>query len=158
MEAASALADKPLRRLLAYMRLAPGAYALGGVLTLHYALFFQLIPLSIRRIVAAFENAPDEVGRAILGLVAASVCLALARLFSRIVMFNIGRQIEFRIRNDYFAHLQSLPQSFYLAHRTGDLMSRAVNDINSIRMFLGMGLLNLLQTPVLFAGALIVLL
>ena len=73
-------------------------------------------------------------------------------------MFNIGRQIEYRIRNDYFVHLQSLPQSFYLAHRTGDLMSRAVNDINSIRMFLGMGLLNLLQTPVLFAGALIVLL
>ena len=158
MDGEAAGSQKPLARLFAYMRLAPGAYVLGGILTLLYALFFQLIPLSIRRIVAAFENAPDVVGRAILGLVAASVCLALARLFSRIVMFNIGRQIEFRIRNDYFAHLQSLPQSFYLAHRTGDLMSRAVNDINSIRMFLGMGLLNLLQTPVLFAGAMIVLL
>ena len=158
MDGGSAGSEKPLARLVAYMRLAPGAYVVGGVLTLLYAVFFQLIPLSIRAIVAAFENAPDEVGRAILWLVAASVCLGLARLFSRIVMFNIGREIEYRIRNDYFAHLQSLPQSFYLAHRTGDLMSRAVNDINSIRMFLGMGLLNLLQTPVLFAGALIVLL
>ena len=158
MDGGSAGSEKPLARLVAYMRLAPGAYVVGGVVTLLYAVFFQLIPLSIRAIVAAFENAPDEVGRAILWLVAASVCLGLARLFSRIVMFNIGREIEYRIRNDYFAHLQSLPQSFYLAHRTGDLMSRAVNDINSIRMFLGMGLLNLLQTPVLFAGALIVLL
>ncbi len=158
MEAAPTRIEKPLHRLLSYLRLCPGAYALGGVLTLAYAACFLLIPLRVRDIVAAFENAPDQVGRAVLWLVAASVSLALARLFSRIVMFNTGRQIEFRIRNDYFAHLQSLPQSFYLAHRTGDLMSRAVNDINSIRLFLGMGLLNLLQTPVLFAGALIVLL
>ncbi len=56
MEGASAQADKPLRRLLAYMRLAPGGYVLGGVLTLLYAVFFQLIPLAIRDIVAAFED------------------------------------------------------------------------------------------------------
>ena len=118
--------QKPLARLFAYMRLAPGAYVLGGILTLLYAAFFQLIPLSIRDIVAAFENAPDEVGRAILWLVVASVCLALARLFSRIVMFNIGRQIEYRIRNDYSVHLQSLPQSFYLAqpHRRPHVAGR----------------------------------
>ena len=158
MEAAPTRIEKPLYRLLAYMRLTPGGYVLGGVLTLLYAAFFLLVPLVIRDIVDALENARGEVGRSILWLVLVSLSLALARLFSRIVMFNIGREIEFRIRNDYFAHLQSLPQSFYLAHRTGDLMSRAVNDINSIRMFLGMGFLNLLQTPVLFAGALVVLL
>ena len=150
--------QKPLARLFAYMRLAPGAYVLGGVLTLLYVAFFQLIPIAGRNIVAALEGPPEEFQPAIRFLVIAALGLAVTRLFSRIVMFNVGREIEFRIRNDYFTHLQSLPQSFYLAHRTGDLMSRAVNDINSIRLFLGMGLLNLLQTPVLFLGALVVML
>jgi len=57
MDGESAGSEKPLARLVAYMRLAPGAYVLGGVLTLLYALFFQLIPLSIRDIVAAFDAA-----------------------------------------------------------------------------------------------------
>ena len=157
MDGDPATTRKPLARLFAYMRLAPGAYVVGGVLTLVYVGFFQLVPLAVRDVVAALEAAGD-VGRPILWLVLVSGGLALGRLSSRIVMFNVGRDIEFRIRNDYFAHLQSLPQSFYLAHRTGDLMSRAVNDINSIRLFLGMGLLNLLQTPFLFAGAAVVLL
>ena len=157
MEGDPAATRKPLARLFAYMRLAPGAYVVGGILTLVYVGFFQLLPLAVRDIVAALEGAGD-VGRPIRWLVLVSIGFAFGRLFSRLVMFNVGRDIEFRIRNDYFAHLQSLPQSFYLAHRTGDLMSRAVNDINSIRLFLGMGLLNLLQTPFLFAGALVVLL
>ena len=157
MDGDPATTRKPLARLFAYMRLAPGAYVVGGILTLVYVGFFQLLPLAVRDIVAALEGAGD-VGRPIRWLVLVSIGFAFGRLFSRLVMFNVGRDIEFRIRNDYFAHLQSLPQSFYLAHRTGDLMSRAVNDINSIRLFLGMGLLNLLQTPFLFAGALVVLL
>ncbi len=158
MDAGSAASQKPIGRLFGYMRLAPGAYVLGGILTLLYVLFFQLIPLSVRNIVAALEGPPELFRRQLLYLVLAAAGLALTRLSSRIVMFNIGRDIEYRIRNDYFVHLQSLPQSFYLAHRTGDLMSRAVNDINSIRLFLGMGLLNLLQTPVLFVGGLVVML
>ena len=162
MEGEPGRSQKPLSRLFGYMRMAPGAYVLGGVLTLLYVAFFQLIPIAIRDIVAALEGPPEllqsGLQRGLWFLVLAAFGLALSRLFSRMVMFNIGRQIEYHIRNDYFAHLQSLPQSFYLAHRTGDLMSRAVNDINSIRMFLGMGLLNLLQTPVLFLGAVVVML
>ncbi len=158
MEGASTRLEKPLRRLFGFMRQAPRTYLLGGIVTLAYVGFFQLIPLFVRDVVAAIENTRDEVGRVILWLVVASLGLAAARLSSRIVMFNVARQIEYRIRNDYFQKLQSLPQSFYHSHRTGDLMSRAVNDINSIRLFLGMGLLNLLQTPFLFVGALIVLL
>ncbi|MEE8165261.1 MAG: ABC transporter ATP-binding protein, partial [Myxococcota bacterium] len=105
---------------------------------------------------AALET-PDLVP-AIWSLVVGSRPVALFRLSSRIVMFRVGRQIEYRIRNDYFSHMQRLPQSFFHGHRTGDLMSRAVNDINSIRLFLGMGLLNIIQTPVLYVGAIAVML
>ena len=152
----SSESPSPLRRLLGYMSAAPSAYAVGALLTLGYAAVFQLIPLTVRSIVAALET--PEVSAPIWRLVIVSVVFALFRLSSRIVMFRVGRQIEFRIRNDYFSHLQRLPQSFFHRHRTGDLMSRAVNDINSIRLFLGMGLLNIIQTPVLYVGALAVML
>jgi ATP-binding cassette subfamily B protein len=138
---------------------APGRYTAGALLTLGYAASFQLIPLAVRRIAADLEGATGSahVLVPVVWLIFASLIHAGFRLSSRIVMFRIGRQIEYQIRNDYFAHLQRLPQSFFHGHRTGDLMSRAVNDINSVRLFLGMGLLNLIQTPVLYLGAVVVM-
>ena len=41
------------------------------------------------------------------------------------------------MRNDFFAHLQTLPLAYFQAHRTGDLMSRATNDLNAVRMMIG---------------------
>ena len=148
----------PWRRLFGYMRRAPWRYLLGGLLTIGYASAFQLIPLAVKDVVAVLERDPTQVLAPIQWLIVASVIFAGFRLFSRIVMFRIGRQIEFQIRNDYFTHLQTLPQSFFHANRTGDLMSRAVNDINSVRLFLGMGLLNIIQTPVLYVAAIVVML
>lgn len=138
---------------------ARGPYAVGALVTVGYAVLFQLIPLAVRRVVANLgAGGAAAVAGPVRDLVLVSLVFAGFRLASRIVMFRIGRQIEFQLRNDYFAHLQKLPQSFFNAHRTGDLMSRAVNDINSVRLFLGMGLLNIIQTPVLYVGAVIVML
>ena len=150
----------PTRRLFGYVRRLPGPYILGALLTLGYAVLFQLIPLRVRDIVSAIETEAGmpAVTRAALWLIATALVFAVFRLSSRIVMFRCGRQIEYQIRNDFFSHLQRLPQSFFNAHRTGDLMSRAVNDINSVRLFLGMGLLNIVQTPVLYLGAVAVML
>ena len=75
---------------------------------------------------------------------------ALVRYFSRTLVFNAAREIEYELRNDIFAHLQRLPQSFYFRWRTGDIMSRCVNDIGAVRMLLGVGLLNVVQTPILY--------
>jgi ATP-binding cassette subfamily B protein len=135
-------------------------YALGAVLTLGYAICFQLPPLAVRSILRAIESdaGRNAIQAAVVWLVGVAALVALFRLASRIVMFRCGREIEYRIRNDFLAHLQRLPQSFFNATRTGDLMSRAVNDINSVRLFLGMGLLNIVQTPVLYAGAIAVML
>jgi ATP-binding cassette subfamily B protein len=71
------------------------------------------------------------------------------RFYSRIMVFNGAREVEYEIRNDLFAHFQSLPQSYFGRQTTGDLMSRSVNDLQSVRLLLGPGLLNLFQTPIL---------
>src|SRR5262245_7697074 len=86
-------------------------------------------------------------------LIELASAVAVVRLLSRIVMFRAARQIEYEVRNDLLAHLQRLPASYFATHRTGDLMSRAVNDLNSLRLFLGMGLMNLVQTPILYVSA-----
>ena len=81
--------------------------------------------------------------------------MGTARWISRFVIFNIGRDIEYEIRNDLFAHLARLGPDFYQRLRTGDLMSRMVNDITALRLLVGMGVLMLTNTPVYFVYALI---
>jgi ATP-binding cassette subfamily B protein len=113
---------------------------------------FVAIPILVGWILKAYEQglgAGEIVRRAqLLALVAAAA--AGVRFFSRTLVFNAAREIEYEIRNDLFAHLERLPQSFYFRWRTGDIMSRCVNDVNAVRLLLGVGVLNLVQTPVLY--------
>lgn len=83
-----------------------------------------------------------------------SVIQGIFRFLMRNTMVGISRKIEYHIRNDYFSHLQSLEQSFYGTNRTGDLMSRATNDLNAVRMVLGPGIMYSINTTVLFGVAL----
>jgi ATP-binding cassette subfamily B protein len=59
------------------------------------------------------------------------------RFLMRRVLTGVSRDIEYDMRNDFFAHLQTLPLSYFQTHRTGDLMSRATNDLNAVRMMIG---------------------
>ncbi len=141
-----------LSRLLAYLRRVPRQYIAGGLLTVAYAVLFPLVPLASRRVVQRIETSAglDAVADAAWLLIALGTVVALCRFSSRFFMFRAARQVEFEVRNDLCEHLQRLPQSYFASNRTGDLMSRAVNDVNSLRMFLGMGVMNLFQTPVLY--------
>jgi len=155
------------RRLAHYMRRSSRLYALGVATTLVYALLYVAFPYAMGRttdaVIAysrlaasdapAHTNAARRIAWMCAGLVAVALARAAVRYFSRVEIFNAAREIEYRIRNDLFAHLQRLPQSFYLKWRTGDLMSRCVNDLTAVRLMLGPGLLNLAQTPVLMAVA-----
>ena len=55
----------------------------------------------------------------------------------RRIIIGVSRDIEYDLRNDFFAHLQLLPLAYFQARRTGDLMSRATNDLNAVRMMVG---------------------
>ncbi len=58
------------------------------------------------------------------------------------------------MRNDLFAHLERLSYSFYQRTRTGDIMARATNDLNAVRMLVGPGIMYTANTLVFTAGAL----
>jgi ATP-binding cassette subfamily B protein len=90
-------------------------------------------------------------------LIAIAVAQAIVRTASRTLIFNAGRDIEYDLRNDLFAHLERLPLGFYQTRKTGDLMSRLVNDVTAVRMLLGPGILNFINTPVYYAYGLAIM-
>jgi len=147
-------------RLFSYIRRNKRYYAVWLASTLAYSAGFVAIPWLVGWAIEAYETglpAGEIVWRAQV-LAAVAVVTAAVRFFSRTLVFNAAREIEYEIRNDLFAHLERLPRSFYSDWRTGDIMSRCVNDVNAVRLLLGVGLLNVVQTPILYLGSIGVML
>lgn len=93
-------------------------------------------------------------------LIAASAVEGLFRFLMRRTLIGVSRNIEYDLRNDLFSHLQSLSPSFYQRNPTGDIMSRATNDLSAVRMVLGPGIMysiNTLFTAVLTISILVTL-
>jgi ATP-binding cassette subfamily B protein len=72
---------------------------------------------------------------------------------TRRLLVGASRLIEYDLRNDYFAHLQRLSLSFFHGSRTGDLMSRATNDLNAVRMMVGPAVMYTSTTVLVFVSA-----
>jgi ATP-binding cassette subfamily B protein len=73
---------------------------------------------------------------------------------TRWVVIGISRDIEFDLRNDLFAHLETLSYSYYQRMRTGDIMARVTNDLNAVRMLMGPAIMYSANTLVFTAAAL----
>jgi ATP-binding cassette subfamily B protein len=105
------------------------------------------------------KYAIDDLGRGVdaakIGFYAgAIVALAAVGGFFRFVMRRIiigaSRFIEYDLRNDFFAHLQRLDLAYFQRHRTGDLMSRATNDLSAVRMMIGPAVMYSATTGLMF--------
>jgi ATP-binding cassette subfamily B protein len=72
----------------------------------------------------------------------------------RRILIGVSRHIEYDMRNDFFAHLEKLPLAYFQTHRTGDLMSRATNDLNAVRMMIGPSVMYSANTLLTFVVAL----
>lgn len=95
---------------------------------------------------------------AALALVGVALVRSLFAFFLIYLGAWLGQHSAYDIRNEYFRHVQRLSFGFHDRSQTGDLMSRAVTDIQKVRMFLGEGLIEAMNIPVLFAGVSIILL
>jgi len=82
-------------------------------------------------------------------IVGIAIAMAIFRYIWRFLVFGHSRKVEEALRNRMYEHLQTLSLSFYWKTRTGDLMARAVNDIDAVRMAAGMGLVALTDGVVL---------
>jgi ATP-binding cassette subfamily B protein len=122
--------------------------------SLVYVAGWVAVPILVGWGVAAVaEGQPlAEVASRVAWLAGVALATSVVRYFTRTLVFNAARQIEYELRNDIFSHLLRLPQSFYSRWRTGDIMSRCVNDITAVRLLMGVGMLNIVQTPILYAA------
>src|SRR5947209_17781787 len=87
-------------------------------------------------------------------LVALALSKGVFQFLTRWLMIGVSREIEYDLRNDLFAHLESLPYSYFQKNRTGDIMARATNDLNAVRMLLGPAIMYTANTLVFTAAAL----
>jgi ATP-binding cassette subfamily B multidrug efflux pump len=122
--------------------------ALGVVVVGLSAFAAVLGPLLIGRIVDALtQGAPLET---VLRLAALMVGLAaiesVLRGFGRWRILDASRRIEYRMRNDLLAHLQTMPLGYFQHQRIGDLMARLTNDLQAVRQMIGFGILMLAST------------
>jgi ATP-binding cassette subfamily B multidrug efflux pump len=147
---------KSLRPLFPYLKRYRWEYVFGTACVFLTNGIWILFPLVLGR---AADDLNGGVTRHKL-LVYAGLLLAIAltkgifQFLTRWVVIGISRDIEFDLRNDLFARLERLSYSYYQRNRTGDIMARATNDLNAVRMLLGPAIMYSANTIVYTAGAL----
>jgi ATP-binding cassette subfamily B multidrug efflux pump len=93
------------------------------------------------------------------GLLLGIACVGgVFRYLMRQIIISASRDIEYDMRNAFFARLQQMPLGYYQARRTGDLMSRATNDLNAVRMMVGPAVMYSANTLLVFVVAIILML
>ena len=80
------------------------------------------------------------------------------RFLMRRIVIGVSREIEYDLRNDFFAHLLRLSLSYFHTHRTGDLMSRATSDLSAVRMMVGPAIMYSVSTALVLIVAIIMML
>ncbi|MGH7470232.1 MAG: ABC transporter ATP-binding protein [Longimicrobiales bacterium] len=138
-----------LRTLIPFLRPYRWATLAGLVLVAFSNVFDVLVPLVLGRAIDALGEA-DMTRTTILGYAFLIVGLALlagtARFGMRVLLNGMSRHIENDLRNAFFDHLLRLDATFYGGTRTGDLMSRATNDVGAVRMAVGPAVMYLVNT------------
>ena len=90
-------------------------------------------------------------------ILGAALLQALLRYFWRMNIFGFSRRIERDLRGEIFSHLLKLPLAYFQHTKTGDLMSRLTNDMQSMRELMGFGSLAIIDTAVIITGSLILM-
>ncbi len=147
---------KTLVPLLPYIKRYRWGYILGSLCVLLTNGIWVLFPLVLGR---AADDLNHGVTRHKL-LIYAGILLAIAatkgifQFLTRWVVIGVSRDIEFDLRNDLFARLESLSFSYYQRNRTGDIMARATNDLSAVRNLLGPAIMYTANTAILMTGGL----
>src|SRR3954470_9425388 len=149
-----------VRRLLPYVNRYRRAFTIGMACVLATTTFQLLAPWVLKY---AVDDLNGGVTRRKLALYAGLLLsISLVRgvflFLMRRIIIGASRDIEYDIRNDFFARLERQPLGYYQARRTGDLMSRATNDLNAVRMMIGPAIMYSANTILVFVVAIALML
>jgi ATP-binding cassette, subfamily B, multidrug efflux pump len=147
---------KNLRPLFPYLKKYRVTLFWGGLTVFFNNGIWVLFPQVIRRAIDDLNHGATRhkfLTYALL-LLALAGSKGIFQFLTRWLMIGVSREIEFDLRNDLFRRLETLSYSFYQKTRTGDIMARATNDLNAVRMLLGPAIMYTANTLVFTAAAL----
>lgn len=149
-----------LSRLLVYLRQNKLRLALGFVSIVLTNALLVAAPLVIKYAIDELSVAVTRERLAYYAglLVGITLLEGCFRFAMRWLLIGVSRTIEYDLRNDLFRHLATLPLSFYQKNKTGDLMSRATNDLGNVRMLVGPGIMYTANTALTAVFAIILML
>jgi ATP-binding cassette, subfamily B, multidrug efflux pump len=148
-----------IRRLWPYLWRYRRGFALGMSALILKDVASALVPLAIGRGVDALTHgfSFSKVLWFAAVLIGLSAIKGVFQFWMRVILIGASRDIEYDLRNDLFRHLITLSSSFYSRFRTGDIMARATNDLNAVRMMLGPGIMYWTETMFTFIIAVAVM-
>ena len=139
---------KELKRLNSFLLKYKGRLAVGLIITIVARLFSLVTPRLVGDSMTTIENylnletiSSEELREVLLTniilIISASLISGFFTFLMRQTIINVSRYIEYDVKNQIFAHYQSLDQTFYKKNRTGDLMNRISEDVSKVRMYYG---------------------
>jgi len=149
-----------LARLKTYLLRHKGDLIWGVVFSIGTNLFALLIPYVLRYTIDGLQTVINKETLLLYALLIASISIMggfFRYLMTRRIM-GVAFQVEYELRNDLFTHLQKLSLSYFHKIKTGDIMARATNDLKAVRMLLGPGIRNLLNTIIMGTAAIALML
>lgn len=125
------------------------SYLLGAVAVVATLWMTLAIPDYLEQAVELLRSEPDN-REDFLGFIywilGFAVAIVITRTASRMFFFTPGRRVEYDLKNRLLTHLSTLQRDFFLSNPTGAIISRLNNDINGVRMLMGFGLLQLINS------------
>jgi ATP-binding cassette subfamily B protein len=146
-----------LRPLFPYLKRYRRGLLIGAACVLGTNGIWVLFPQVLKRATNAIEHGstPRMLLYYAFLLVLVAAGRGLFQFLTRWIVIGVSRDIEFDLRNDLFRHLETLSYSYYQKNRTGDIMARATNDLNAVRMLLGPAIMYSANTIVFTLAALV---
>ena len=142
-----------LKTLFPFLQGLRWRYACGAFLLVITNACALLIPWLLKLVIDDLQHPGQALlstGRAALLIALVAVGYAVVRIFSRTIILNAARLLEFQIREALFARLLTLDLVFFSRERSGDILSRFANDLTNVRMLTGFGGMSLLNTAVIY--------
>jgi len=114
--------------------------------------FSTYIPIVIKDAINDLHNLLTHQTLIKYGLLIAgsSLIAGVFRFLIRQTIIVVSREIEFDLRQDFWAHIQRLPLRYFQNNSTGNIMAHATNDINAVRMFIGPAVMYTIDTGIRF--------
>lgn len=138
--------------VLSFIRKYKLSYIIGIVFLILIDFLQTIIPLNIGKVIDGLEKnniTLNGIQREITIIISIAAVIIIGRIMWRLLIFGSARKIERDIRDDLFAHLEKLSQSYFNKHKTGEIMAYITNDLESVRQAMGMGIMMIFDVATL---------